>query len=136
MKVTTLLTGALLSLGLLAAPITEESALEVVSREAEVTANKHQAGELFKRKDVTCQLQGGAKEVNCRAGPGTNYKVVEQLGMWSSWVFSCVKSGECVNIGGKINCGWHYISYIGNNGCYINGHYTDDRCTLASLGRC
>ncbi|KAL1864071.1 hypothetical protein VTK73DRAFT_6161 [Phialemonium thermophilum] len=131
MKLPSLLAVALLPFGLLAAPTAEAADLEI---RQEAVARAAGAG-LFER-DRTCRLEGDAKSVNCRAGPGTKYKVVTTLGMWSEWVFDCVKSGECVNIGGKVNCGWHFIKYLGDHGCYINGHYTSDACTQASLGWC
>ncbi len=101
MKLISLLTAALLPGGLMAAPVAEETA-DVVARESDdVSPNPHASG-LSSRTDGMCQIVG-ADVVNCRAGPGTNYKIVVQLkrGVWP--FFTCVKSGECITIGGSTN---------------------------------
>lgn len=101
MKLTSLLAAALLPMGLMGAPIAEEAA-DVVARESvDVSANEP-AGGLFKRTSVWCRVVG-ASEVNCRAGPGTNYGVETTISNGRMGVYTCVKTGECVNIGGKVN---------------------------------
>ncbi len=49
-----------------------------------------------------CQTVG-ASVVNCRAGPGTNYKVVLTVEKGTLGFFDSVKSGECVTVGGSTN---------------------------------
>ncbi len=88
MKLTSLLTAALVPLALMAAPVIEETA-DVVARDM---------------NDVkqVCAIVG-ASVVNCRAGPGTNYRVVGTFKKGDVGWFSCVKSGVCVTVGGSTN---------------------------------
>ena len=101
MKLTSLLTTALLPIGLMGAPIAEEAAGIVAREFVDVSANEP-AGILFKRTSVWCSIVG-ASEVKCRAGPGTNYQVETTISKGRMGVYTCVKTGECVNIGGKVN---------------------------------
>jgi uncharacterized protein YraI len=99
MKVTSLLTAALLPMGLMGAPIADEAA-DVVARESvDVSANEPAVGLLA----ATWCSTVGASEIKCRAGPGTNYQVETTISKGRMGVYTCVKTGECVNIGGKIN---------------------------------
>ncbi|KAL6858260.1 hypothetical protein ACO1O0_005720 [Amphichorda felina] len=128
MKLTSLLAGALLVCGLNAAPVAD------VADGVEMSEARDVAGELFARSGQLCRIVG-TKTVNCRTGPGTNYK--SKVSLASSWTrgyyFTCVKSGQCITINGAKNCGWHYFE---EDRCYVSGHYTDSHCTLAKLGRC
>jgi uncharacterized protein YgiM (DUF1202 family) len=101
MKLTSLLTVALLPTGLMAAPVAEESA-DLVSRESVDVSVNESAGDIFKRGDKFCTIVG-ASRVNCRSGPGTNYRVVTTFDKGLQPIFRCVKSGECINIGGSVN---------------------------------
>jgi hypothetical protein len=49
-----------------------------------------------------CKI-AGVDVVNCRAGPGTDYKVLHTFKMGISPIFSCVKSGECITVNGAVN---------------------------------
>ncbi|KAJ5162000.1 hypothetical protein N7492_007392 [Penicillium capsulatum] len=113
-----LLVGALLTGGLRAVPVAEDSAQSEVS----------DTRKIFQRSGQLCRVL--SKDTNCRTGPGTNFKRV--VGLSSSWTrgyyFTCVKTGECVTLNGAANCGWHYLE---EEKCYVNGHYTDSSCTLA-----
>jgi uncharacterized protein YgiM (DUF1202 family) len=101
MKLNSLLTAALLPIGLMAAPIAEEAA-DVVAREpVDVSANEP-AGSLIDRSSTMCKIVG-ASVVNCRSGPGTGYRVVTTLKRGEYGVFSCVKSGQCITVGGSVN---------------------------------
>ncbi|KAL2864116.1 uncharacterized protein BJX67DRAFT_228784 [Aspergillus lucknowensis] len=117
MQLSSLLVGAFFALGLHAAPIADSPGQTEVS----------DGTEIFKRSGQSCRVL--ADEVNCRSGPGTNYKRV--VGLSSSWTrgyyFTCVKSGECITLNGAVNCGWDYFE---EDRCYVNGHYTDSHCTL------
>ncbi len=101
MKLISLLTAALLPIGLMAAPVAEESA-DLVIREAIDVSTNEPAGRLLKRNQQLCDIVN-ASVVNCRAGPGTSYKIVKQFkkGEWSA--FTCYKSGECVTVSGSVN---------------------------------
>ena len=102
MKLISLLTSALLPVGLMAAPVAEETA-EVVARESDdVSPNPHANG-LSSRQSYQACAAVGASAVNCRAGPGTNYKVVTTVKKGEVGFFSCVKSGECITVGGSTN---------------------------------
>jgi uncharacterized membrane protein len=101
MKLTSLLTVALLPTGLLAAPVAGEIA-DVVAREPINVSVNEPAGDLFKRGDKFCTIVG-ASRVNCCSGPGTNYRVVTTFDKGLQPIFRCVKSGECINIGGSVN---------------------------------
>ncbi len=102
MKLISLLTAALLPVGLMAAPVAEEI-VDVVARESDdVSPNPHARGLSSRLTGNMCQIVG-ADVVNCRAGPGTNYKVVIQVKRGEYPFFTCVKSGECITIGGSTN---------------------------------
>ncbi|KAK1829791.1 hypothetical protein QBC39DRAFT_310476 [Podospora conica] len=84
----------------------------------------------------SCAIVGGSSTVNCRGGPSTKHGVKLKLTRGRTYSFWCVYNGrnrECVTVGGAVNCGWHYLR---DYGCYVNGHYTDNRCTLARMGSC
>ncbi|KAH6854051.1 hypothetical protein B0I37DRAFT_441112 [Chaetomium sp. MPI-CAGE-AT-0009] len=147
MKFFSLLAAALLPTGLLAAPVADDklTAIEaeahaaaearaaVEAREAADVSRNEPAFSLDKREIQVCEIIGGSSRVNCRSGPNTSSGVVRTLPRGETYAFSCVRTGECVNIGGATNCGWDYSYTLG---CYVNGHYTDSDCTLARLGRC
>ena len=119
MKFFSLLAAALLPTGLLAAPAAdnklaaieteahaaaEARAAVVETREpaADVSLNEA-AFSLDKREVQVCEIIGGASKVNCRSGPRTSSSVVRQVTRGQTYAFSCVKSGECVVIGGSTN---------------------------------
>jgi hypothetical protein len=138
MKLSLLLSGALLPFGLMAAPGPEaESSNDLDSRAI--------------YRPQQCQIIGGATEVNCRTGARTTRSVRTKLHKGTVHNFWCVVSGECVTIGGSTNwyvhvlssphvvnnssltmivqSGWHYSR---DYDCYVNGHYTDNHCTLGT----
>ncbi|KAK3293801.1 uncharacterized protein B0H64DRAFT_398724 [Chaetomium fimeti] len=119
MRITTLLTASLLPAGLLAAP-------------ADKSIDPHDG--YVRREGLSCAIVN-ASAANCRSGPGTKYKVVTTLQGKTVGSFMCVKTGECVTDSGNVNCGWHQVA-VGDKTCYVSGHYTDENCTLANLGRC
>ena len=86
-------------MGLMAAPVTED-AVDVVARESDgVSPNHHASGLSSRHNGIMCQTVG-ASVVNCRAGPGTNYKVVTTVKKGEWGIFTCVKSGQCVTVAG------------------------------------
>jgi hypothetical protein len=118
MKFLTLAAAALLPTGLLAAPAAQENTLAAIEVEAraaaqagatveareaaEVSPNEPALG-LDKREIQVCEIVGGASRVNCRARPNTSSSVVRTLPRGETFAFSCVKTGECVVIGGAEN---------------------------------
>ncbi|KAH6630558.1 hypothetical protein B0J18DRAFT_407791 [Chaetomium sp. MPI-SDFR-AT-0129] len=134
MKFTTLLTTAILPLALHATLLTSTSS----SASLEVTA-LHEEGDklLEKRTDHICNIVNAPSGVNCRSGPGTQYSVIGTVKNGQLFYFPCYKSGECITVGGVKNCGWDALSFQGfGQRCYVSGHYTDDNCTAAKLGKC
>ncbi|KAH6983900.1 hypothetical protein EDB80DRAFT_247824 [Ilyonectria destructans] len=133
MKFVPLLVASLLPVGLMAAPVDDggDVSMEGAEPAPGTTAARDVGDEILKRSTRVCTIVGGSATVNCRSGPGTQYGVTDTVYRGSDYVFTCVKTGECIIIGGNQNCGWHKTG-----GCYVNGHYTDNRCTLASLGSC
>lgn len=55
------------------------------------------------RANQRCTIVGNADEVHCRSGPGTSYSSKVTLPKGSRYLFSCVKTGECVTINGAKN---------------------------------
>ncbi len=102
MKLTSFLTAALLPMGLTAAPTPDEAAKVDARESVGFSANKPAAGGLVGRADQFCATVN-ADKVNCRAGPGTNYKVVVTIDRGVYGYFTCVKSGECITVGGSTN---------------------------------
>ncbi|KXX77780.1 Uncharacterized protein YraI [Madurella mycetomatis] len=98
MKFTTLLAAALLPAGLMAAPVVEEMS-DITPR----TDAASDSSELFQRGSQVCEIVGDAIRVNCRAGPGTKYRVEATLNKGTRWEFHCVRSGQCVTIDGFRN---------------------------------
>ncbi|KAL4971169.1 hypothetical protein BDW66DRAFT_155933 [Aspergillus desertorum] len=89
------------------------------------------ASSLFER-EKKCTITGASK-VNCRAEWNTSSTIKHKLSEGSSYTFDCFVTGERVIIDGVSNASWQYI---GSLGCYVNGHYTDSKCTSKALGRC
>ncbi|KAL4998439.1 hypothetical protein BDV10DRAFT_185261 [Aspergillus recurvatus] len=87
--------------------------------------------DLTPRALTTCRVINTDSEVNCRAGPGFDYAVRTHVYPNGIYDFSCYKSGDCYNG----NCTWQKVSF-GTFSCYVNGYYTDSRCTVAALGKC
>ncbi|KAL2133161.1 hypothetical protein VTI74DRAFT_2822 [Chaetomium olivicolor] len=123
MQLKTLLLSALLPLGLMANPAPEA--------EAEAGETLDARGAIVRPQ--YCKIVGGATQVNCRTGPRTKDSVRTKLDTGRTYAFWCVQKGECVTINGATNCGWHYRK---DANCFVNGHYTDNSCTLARLGSC
>ncbi|OJJ57407.1 hypothetical protein ASPSYDRAFT_133441 [Aspergillus sydowii CBS 593.65] len=91
-----------------------------------------QALGLEKRSTVRCKIvKSSSASVNCRTGPGFSYPVLARAVTGSTHSFYCYKSGDCYNG----NCTWDRAIYNGQY-CYINGYYTDNKCTVAALGAC
>ncbi len=87
---------------LTAAPVAEDAA-DIAARDSAGVSATKPVSDIFKRIPVTCCKTVGASVVNCRAGPGTNYKVVTTVKKGDYEFYNCVKSGECVTIGGSVN---------------------------------
>lgn len=121
MKLTSLLAGALLVCGLNAAPVAD------VADGVEMSEARDVAGELFARSGQLCRIVG-TKTVNCRTGPGTNYK--SKVSLASSWTrgyyFTCVKSGQCITINGAKN--WFVPTRESNDD--ILAHQTTNHLTV------
>ena len=106
MQFTSLLTAALLPLGLLAAPspVAEGDAADIAAREPAPGVSANDKVDVLSRRELQiCFIVGGSSTVNCRSGPGTNYRVVTTVAKDNLYWFSCVKSGECVTINGEKN---------------------------------
>ncbi|KAG2414564.1 hypothetical protein HFD88_003755 [Aspergillus terreus] len=133
----TTLAALLLPLGAWAIPTAEAAAApapveEVVSVPVEARDVSPEALGLVKRSSVTCKIvNSSSSTVNCRSGPGFDYATTYVVNVGSSYVFNCYKSGDCY----EGNCTWQRISWDGKS-CYVNGYYTDSRCTAAALGKC
>ncbi|KAF2271640.1 uncharacterized protein EI97DRAFT_446470 [Westerdykella ornata] len=119
MKFSVLVASALLPLGIMANPGPVEADDVVEARTIE--------------RPQHCAIIGGSSTVNCRSGWTTSARVKRTLTRGNAYDFWCVKTGECVTINGAKNCGWHYLRDLD---CFVNGHYTDNHCTLARLGGC
>ncbi|KAK3901356.1 hypothetical protein C8A05DRAFT_34961 [Staphylotrichum tortipilum] len=129
MRLPTLL---LLPLALLASAIPEADPSPDTLPEPEIGTTPTIEARAFSRPQA-CAITGGATYVNCRTGPGTGHRVRQALRKGTVHPFWCVVSAQCVTVNGARNCGWHYIR---DYKCYVNGHYTDNSCTLARLGKC
>ncbi|EAQ87107.1 hypothetical protein CHGG_03726 [Chaetomium globosum CBS 148.51] len=114
MRITTFLTASLLPAGLLAAS-------------TDKMVDPHYG--YVRKEPISCKIVNVSSTVNCRSGPGTQYKKVTELKGKTVGSFMCVKTGECVTDSGNVNCGWHQVQ-VKDKTCYINGHYTDENCTL------
>ncbi|KAL6232399.1 hypothetical protein BDW75DRAFT_242982 [Aspergillus navahoensis] len=85
------------------------------------------ASSLFER-EKKCTITGASK-VNCRAERNTSSTIKHKLNKGSSYTFDCFVTDEPVIIDGVSNASWQYI---GSLGCYVNGHYTDSKCTSST----
>jgi uncharacterized protein YraI len=85
MKLTTLLAAALVPIGLQASPIANADNYNTT---------------LIERGPGGCRMLANA---NCRSGPGTQYKVIATAKKGVLYFFTCVKSGECITVGGSTN---------------------------------
>ncbi|KAF9885031.1 hypothetical protein FE257_000762 [Aspergillus nanangensis] len=123
----TTLAGLLLPLLTLATPTPEPADVPFEVRDA-----SPEALGLTKRSATLCKIVNtGSASVNCRTGPGFDYPASFGVGPGKSYSFSCYKTGDCY----EGNCTWDRISWDGKV-CYVNGYYTDSRCTIAALGKC
>ncbi|KAL4992986.1 hypothetical protein BDV10DRAFT_198682 [Aspergillus recurvatus] len=134
MKLQHLPLAALLSAAL-AAPTAETSGeLDVADFATPVEARdiSPEALGLVKRA-VRCYIvNSSSSTVNCRSGPGFDYGVVGSVTVGYSYPFNCYKSGDCY----EGNCTWDQVPLSGGGVCYVNGYYTDSKCTAAALGKC
>ncbi|KAL2834592.1 hypothetical protein BJY01DRAFT_253040 [Aspergillus pseudoustus] len=96
-----------------------------------VSSPNDATADLFAR-DKKCTITG-ASTVNCRAKFNTNSTIKRKLKKGSSYTFDCFVTGERVIIDGVSNASWQWSSDLQ---CYVNGHYTDSKCTSQALGRC
>ncbi|KAL6232160.1 hypothetical protein BDW75DRAFT_232995 [Aspergillus navahoensis] len=78
--------------------------------------------DLTPRALTTCRVINADSEVKCRAGPGFDYAVRTHVYPNGIYDFSCYNT-------------WQKVSF-GTFSCYVNGYYTDSRCTAAALGKC
>ncbi|KAL4938049.1 hypothetical protein BDV06DRAFT_215392 [Aspergillus oleicola] len=84
---------------------------------------------LSKRANTVCKIVNSSSDhVNCRAGPGFDYSIVARVYPGSNYQFNCYKSGDCY----EGNCTWQRINWDGKF-CYVNGYYTDSRCTVGKF---
>ncbi|KAL4882975.1 hypothetical protein BJY04DRAFT_31575 [Aspergillus karnatakaensis] len=119
----------------LAAP-TSESSLDLDVAEAspvsEVRDISPEALGLVKRA-VRCKIvNSSSSTVNCRSGPRFEFSVVGSVKVGYSYPFNCYQSGDCY----EGNCTWQQVPLEGGHYCYVNGYYTDSKCTAAALGKC
>ncbi|KAL3479226.1 hypothetical protein BJX99DRAFT_255752 [Aspergillus californicus] len=126
------LTMFLLPLTALAIPTAEPAAEAIaVPLEIETRDISPEALGLEKRANTVCKIVNTSGTVNCRTGPGFDYAAAFTVNAGSSYTFSCYKSGDCYSG----NCTWQRINWDGKT-CYVNGYYTDSKCTVAALGKC
>ncbi|KAL4865319.1 hypothetical protein BDV12DRAFT_211103 [Aspergillus spectabilis] len=128
------LSAAVLVLPALAAPATEASREVDAAAALPVDASdiSPESTGLVKRA-VRCYIvNSSSNTVNCRSGPGFGYSVVGSVTVGNSYPFSCYKSGDCY----EGNCTWDRVPLEGGGTCYVNGYYTDSKCTAAALGKC
>ncbi|KAH7471454.1 hypothetical protein BFJ68_g17301 [Fusarium oxysporum] len=109
MKFVSLLVASLLPAGLMAAPVDGGGDISMVGAEPApgTTAARDVGDEIFKRSTRVCTIVGGSATVNCRSGPGTQYGISDTVYRGNDYIFTCVKTGECIIIGGDQN--W-YVS--------------------------
>ncbi|KAG6358542.1 hypothetical protein INS49_012059 [Diaporthe citri] len=129
-------------LAILASPI-EQRGADLVDREAapdgwvEVAGfseRRDEPNELF-RRNIDCNIIGSSSTVNCRESPNTSSDIVTTFKVGSSHSFKCAVKGQCVTINGVTNCSWDKADRTLAKDCWVNGYYTDSRCTLvASMG--
>ncbi|KAJ0416856.1 hypothetical protein BJY00DRAFT_217175 [Aspergillus carlsbadensis] len=114
-------------------PIDLDLDLEARDAEAEAEADiSPEALGLEKRDRAVCKIvNSGSARVKCRKGPGFSYGVEAYVIPGKAYGFDCYKRGSCYSG----NCTWQRITWDGRT-CYVNGYYTDSRCTIASLGKC
>ncbi|KAL4765048.1 uncharacterized protein BDW70DRAFT_156209 [Aspergillus foveolatus] len=111
-----------------AAAVAEAEALEV---SVPVDISPEALG-LEKRARTLCKIvNSSSSKVNCRTGPGFDYPASYSVIPGKNYEFRCYKSGDCYNG----NCTWQRINWDGKT-CYVNGYYTDSKCTVAALGKC
>ncbi|PLB40977.1 uncharacterized protein BDW47DRAFT_100280 [Aspergillus candidus] len=84
------------------------------------------------KRSVSCKIINVSKYANCRSGPGTNYEVRHRAPVGQSYNFVCYKKGECY----QGNCTWDKIIIDSGYVCYVNGYFTDSKCSMAALGKC
>ena len=82
---------------------------DILARDSVGVSATKPAGDIFERLPVTYCETVGASVVNCRAGPGTNYKVVMTVKKGDYEFYNYAKSGECITIGGSVN--WRVPNY-------------------------
>ncbi|KAL2289914.1 hypothetical protein FJTKL_01194 [Diaporthe vaccinii] len=132
---------ACMPLAVLASPI-EQHGADLVGREADPEARVEVPGfsersdepnELF-RRNIDCNIIGSSSTVNCRESPNTSSDIVTTFKAGSSHSFKCAVKGQCVTINGVTNCSWDKADRTLAKDCWVNGYYTDSRCTLAALG--
>ena len=88
MRITTFLTASLLPAGLLAAS-------------TDKTVDPHYG--YVRKEPISCKIVNVSSTVNCRSGPGTQYKKITELKGKTVGSFMCVKTGECVTDSGSVN---------------------------------
>ncbi|KAK3935328.1 hypothetical protein QBC46DRAFT_358339 [Diplogelasinospora grovesii] len=140
MQLINFLITALLPLGLLATPapspavVVDESVIEDGATALAGTTVARDAGaEIFKRTSQICQIIGSSAHVNCRSCASTGCTATHYVVQGSYYEFTCAANGQCVTVGGNTNCIWDYLP-AGN--CYVSAIYTDNQCTVGSLGYC
>ncbi|KKZ66533.1 hypothetical protein EMCG_01129 [[Emmonsia] crescens] len=86
-----------------------------------------------RRSAQTCKIVNLNKGqyVNCRYGPTTKAGNIFGFRKGQKLTFACYKKGQCV----KGYCTWDRITLYGTT-CYVNGYYTDNRCSSKKLPKC
>ncbi|PLN75727.1 hypothetical protein BDW42DRAFT_33253 [Aspergillus taichungensis] len=131
----TTVVGLLLPLTVLAAPVTEADELVEIPVALE-DDSRHTSSESFglgKRANQSCKIVNTESEyVKCRSGPGFSHDIQAVVYPAKRYKFTCYKSGDCY----ENNCTWDAVKMSNGKYCYVNGYYTDDKCTAAALGQC
>lgn len=109
MKFITLIAAAFLPLAAIAAPfadgetdvfIPKDGGAEILS---DISVDDSNGAEIFSRAAQNCKIIGDSATVNCRSGASTSSDAVYTVRKGSTYRFTCVKTGECVTIGGSTN---------------------------------
>lgn len=96
MQLTSLFIATLLPVGLLAAPTVDGT------DNSHMLRSPADARSPLEPRYKMCAIVG-ATDVNCRSGPGTNYKSQFTVPRGNKYAFTCVKSGQCITINGATN---------------------------------
>jgi uncharacterized protein YgiM (DUF1202 family) len=103
MKFITLIAAAFLPLATLAAPFADGETDAFILKDRDISVDDSNGAGIFSRAAQNCKIIGDSATVNCRSGASTSSDAVYTVRKGDTYKFTCVKTGECVTIGGKTN---------------------------------